>query len=194
MEGVQKTVQGYVSGWLNGGSNATLDNSAQTLAPGETYAPADCVAKMEPEVHVFWSLVGAMLVLLIVTILVPWICCCCRHRPRCLAALYTASGLVDVICGSLLATVLLPMCPPGCGEGDTCSKHRYHPTPAYGAVCVCIGMVWFLKSCWLRCCQARKKDREAAVQEDPTSTASFVDHNKMEGEKNGTELTIPEVV
>jgi hypothetical protein len=185
MSGFQEQAQDTINSWWGiDGDNSTMTTSS----PGETIPPLDCQAHMEPDAKVFWDLVYSMLVLFILTIMVPWIFCCFRNRPRCLAHIYVLSGLVKVLCGLLLATALLPLCPVGCGDVVCKDVVRYNPTAGFGAVCVCIGVFWFIKACCLRR-TATKMEREAAKEAAADSISS-----SGKSISDQTERTLPDVV
>lgn len=182
MEGSQEYVQETVNYWWGADSNDTLSSTNQTAY--------ECANYMEPEVKVFWDVVYAVLVLFIVTIMIPWLCCCFRGRPRCLARAYSLSGLIHMLIGLLLATALLPLC--HCNE-EVCSVHRYNPTAGYGSVSVVIGFFWWVKACCLRR-YARKVEQQAADDATATTGVTAAGRRSSTDKSDYTEVTLPDVV
>ena len=158
---VEETFNGY---WNGNGNNAT---EMDALYPDETLAPQTCLDNMEHSVNLFWNMVYSMLALLMFTILMPYGFFCCWSRPRCLAAFYNVMGLVNLIIGSLLASVLKPVCPLECGK-FVCSMHKVNPGPVYGCIVIFIALLWFCKACSLYR-QARRQEVEQEAERVKTS-------------------------
>ncbi|CAB9506126.1 expressed unknown protein [Seminavis robusta] len=155
MSNLLDTVEGYI--W--GNSTDAVVNG--TMYPVETLPPATCDEKMTQPVEVYWTLVGSMLVLFLATFVLPFICFCCKNHPRCLARIFFFSGLIKLIIGSLLASVLLPQCPIECGE-FFCGVHKYSPGPVYGIIFIIIGLLWLCRGCALkRSAKKQELEREA---------------------------------
>lgn len=140
--------------------NSTTGNSGHVsnpfgngipVYPEETLAPDDCAAQLDADVKVFWDLVYSMAAFLIVTILLPYLLCCCYTKKfyRFVSWIYFVSGTLQFLCGLLLTTALLPNCPVDCGE-FFCDLHKYNPGPIYGCFIMLAGLFWWCKGCWVR--------------------------------------------
>jgi hypothetical protein len=155
MTSVYDSINEYIFG------NATSHGNT-TIYPVETIAPGVCVSQMEQVVQSFWDVVYAMIVLTVATALFPFVCFCCKKRPRCIARVFFLCGFTQLVVGLLLATVLMPQCPAVCGE-FVCSVHQYNPGPLYGIITTLIGLLWLCKACSLQRV-AKKQELEKASE------------------------------
>lgn len=130
----------------------------ETVYPAATLSTDQCHNQIDGNVDAFWNVLYAMVALLMATILMPYVFFCCKNYPRWLAKLYGLSGIINVVIGILMVSVLLPKCPLECGE-LFCSVHKYNPGPIYGCVMMFLGILWWCKACALRR-QAKKEEIE----------------------------------
>ena len=132
--------------------------------PEETLAPLTCADQMAKEVTTYWNMLYAMMALVLLTMVAPYVFLCCskRLKYKCLASFYYTIALVTFICGVLLSTdkALMPDCLLECGA-FFCSLHEYNPGPLYGAIVIVLSFVWTLKGCMLS-----YKGRQAKAQKN----------------------------
>ena len=150
-----------MSQYIDEAKNYFYGNETEVVYPEDTLPPQDCEASMHKEISVYWDLIWSMLALFFVTILLPYIFFCCRNKPRIVAKVYGLSGMVNVVIGILLSTVLMPQCDVNCGK-YFCGNHMNNPGPVYGCVVTVIGVLWWCKACSLRR-QAKRQELEDAA-------------------------------
>jgi len=142
------------------------DNSEVIVPEGtETLAPQACYHLLDTNSQMYWEVVFVMTAWFFLTILVPYVLCCCAKK--CVswqARWYYMSALLFLIMGSLCASVLMPECPLDCAS--VCNAHKYNPGPVWGVVMILVSFIFVVKGC----CTSRYATKLA--NEDAAKTAA----------------------
>lgn len=175
VEGVEGNVEGYLYG--NNSTNAG-SNFGEALG-GLIHVDADAEGCVDEDVvTLYWDALLGMLGVIIFTILVAFLFGCCSKR--CAGRWYTMMGLVHLIMGALLASVLMPTC--DCAEdNDICSAHKYNPGPVWGAIVMVLGILFACKGC----CMVRGANQEDAVENEGAKLLAQDDHGGFKDDQGG---------